>query len=123
VLLVGSRLFVPTNNVNDAFQYTIHDSHGGTNTGWVYVLIESDFGQESPAISATPSNTVVTFFGIPGRDYYVQRDTNSDFVGAGLSNFPTASAPANGEITVSDAFEDVGGPAGVSTAFYRLVAP
>ena len=119
----GTLIFVSTNNVNDAFTYTIHDGNGGTNSGTVYLIVTSMAGQGHPAVSPTPSNTTVTFYGIPGVNYHVQRDTNTDFVNPGVSNFPSGAAPTNGIIQVTDNFSDINGPDTNGSAFYRLVSP
>lgn len=117
-------IYVPTNNVNDAFQYTIHDNNGGTNTAWVYITITSSIGQEHPSVTPTPTNTTVTFYGIPGVSYQVQRDTNMDFVNPGVSNFPVMTPnPTNGAIVVTDDFNDLGGADTNGSAFYRLTVP
>ena len=76
----------------------------------------------SDVLVVASKNATVTFFGIPGADYFVQRDTNMFFTNnPGLSNFPSQTAPANGIMQEVDDFSDLGSVP--STAYYRLVSP
>jgi hypothetical protein len=117
----GNQLLVPTNGVNDAFQYTIQDGYGGTNTGWVYITLSGNYGQGKGVAANTNGTATATFYGIPGFTYVVERATNVNFT-LGFTNLSTNTvSPTNGEFTVTDTFSDLGGvPA---SAFYRLSAP
>ena len=105
-------LYQNTNAVNDQFSYTVTDGYGGANTGLVNVVISTNsvFGQTSPAISTTDGAPTISFAGIPGYSYSVDRSTD-------LSNWSviwTTNAPATGVFQ----FTDTSAP--TPTAFYRL---
>ena len=119
----GTYIFVPANNVADGFSYRVQDNHLGTNPAFVSLTTVFTFGQLT-AVTPTSSNAVVTFYGVPGVTYYVQRDTNTDFGGAGLSNFPGIEAPVAGGFQVIDDFHDLGTPPwSPPVAYYRLIVP
>jgi hypothetical protein len=119
----GTFIFVPANNLDDAFTYTIHDGYGGTNTGTVVIAIISDvFGGTTGNVTVTATNTTAILSGIPTYIYSVQRATNVTFT-LGLTNFPAVTAPANGQITNVDDFSDLFGSPNVDVpgaAYYRL---
>jgi fibronectin-binding autotransporter adhesin len=114
----ATYIYLPTNNVADAFNYTVVDGYGGTNTGTVNISVAtSAVSQATGAITLTNSTVTASFSAIPGYSYTVQRATNATFTGL-ISNFPPVTAAANGAISVTDDFADLGGvPA---EAYYRL---
>jgi len=119
----GTYIFVPANTVADEFSYTIHDGNLGTNTGYVRITTATTTGQAA-TVTPTPSNATVTFYGIPGTNYFVERTTNVGvFSGAGYSNFGTGPAAPDGSIQVIDNFSDIAAPPTPASAFYRLAAP
>ena len=127
LVIFGGLIFVPANTVADSFTYTFRDDFGGTNTtGTVNIAIANNIvsSQTNASVTLTPSNITVTFFGIPNTNYFVQRDTNTDFTSLGYTNISKA-AGTNGEIKVEDYFSDL--PGGTDntngSAFYRLVSP
>jgi Invasin, domain 3/Bacterial Ig-like domain (group 3) len=66
-------------NVMDAFNYTVSDSFGATNTGLVVITILGSPTAQSmniTGITMTNGNTLIKFAGIPGYHYYVQASTN-----------------------------------------------
>jgi Bacterial Ig-like domain (group 1)/Bacterial Ig domain len=107
-------------DVTDAFSYTVRDSRAyrpgdtvRTATGTVVVnVVIGGIGQVQ---GVTPGSTAqVTFSGLAGLPYSVERSTNlTAWVSILLTN-----APPGGLFQVSDDFSDLGGPP--SAAFYRL---
>jgi hypothetical protein len=120
----GTRIYVPTNNVDEQFTYTIHDGYLGTNSGTVHLVIVSVSGQgKTVTIDTNTQTATTTFYGIPGYTYVVQRATNIDFT-LGVTNLSTnaidigTSDPA---FSVTDNFSDLG--VVPDSAFYRLLVP
>ena len=104
-------------NVNDRLSYTIRDSYGGTNTGWIDIVVNPFV----TGLTLTPSRTTpdsVTFYGHPGYTYVLQRSTNI-FNQGGWVTISTNTISASGQGTVVDTFPDLSGvvPAG---SYYRL---
>ncbi|HTR41576.1 MAG TPA: cadherin-like domain-containing protein, partial [Pseudomonadales bacterium] len=112
-----------TPNVNDSFEYTVSDGQGGTNVGTVSIVVNNSnlFGQTSPQLAVTGTNATVTFFGIPGYQYIVDRSTNL-MTGSGWVPISTNTAPTDGVIKIMDDFRDLGIPVPPlpSPVFYRL---
>ncbi|MDB6123880.1 MAG: putative outer rane autotransporter [Pedosphaera sp.] len=119
----GTFILVPTNNVNDAFTYTIHDGQGGTNSGTVIIsLLPAVFGSASGNVTVTATNVTAVLSGIADYNYSVQRATNVNFT-LGVTNFPPVTAPASGQITNIDDFSDLFGSPNINVpdaAYYRL---
>ena len=128
-------------NIVDSFQYTISDGNGGTATGTVIITLITTTGQQQAAIlvtgggaqaqamaMATPLAVTLSFYGVPGYHYTVQREP--DLSGpwaniivtsgnAGINNskgYSVITAPSGGAFTVTDPSP----PAG--SAFYRLAS-
>jgi hypothetical protein len=59
----------------DRFTYTVADGRGGTASGFVLVQVRDDGGlsQNMLPLTTTPNGYLVTFVGIPGRTYTLQR--------------------------------------------------
>ncbi len=107
----------PTNAGNDQFAYSISDGEGGTNLGYVDIVISTNVitGQATGIIFTGGGPVTVNFAGIIGYSYGVQRSTNLlDWV-----TLWTTNAPAGGLFNYTDAFGDLGGNA-PSSAYYRL---
>ena len=78
-LQTNSALILYTNslNVNDQFTYTIQDSYGDTNTGVVNIIMNNSnpfVGQENTTIISTNGGLQMTFYGVLGYTYVVQRN-------------------------------------------------
>jgi len=104
-------------NVNDQLQYAITDGFGGFSTNVINIVINPfaaiSTGQSSEA-SVSGGKATVSFYGIIGLTYEVQRSTN-------LVNWVTISINTvgpGGKITVTDRFTDLGAPP--PAAYYRL---
>jgi hypothetical protein len=111
-----------TPNVNDSFEYTVNDGHGGTGIGTVLVIVGNNvFGQSTPNLTVSSTTVGASFFGIPGYRYSVQRSTNLT-TGLGWVNISTNVAPSTGVIQVTDGFSDLGIPVPPvpSPVYYRL---
>lgn len=87
---------------------------GSTNT---LTVGGSHFGSGRGTVSLASGKAAVVMSGISGNQYSVQRATNVTFT-LGISNFPAATAPANGSVSVMDNFSDLG--VVPKAAFYRL---
>ena len=127
-LFTNSTFILYTNsvtpNVNDRFNYTVSDGHGGTAIGTVIIIMNNNLtGQTGVYLSVSSTNTTANFFGWPGFRYAVDRSTNlAPGVGLGWVPISTNTAPTNGLILVPDAFVDLGIPVppGPAAAYYRL---
>jgi len=87
---------------------------GSTNT---LVVGGSNFGPGKGTVSLSGGKSTVVMSGVAGNKYSMERATNVTFT-AGISNFPTATAPTGGNVTNVDNFSDLG--AVPKAAFYRL---
>jgi hypothetical protein len=111
-----------TPNVNDSFNYTVSDGHGGTGIGTVLITMNNSIiGQANVNLTVSSTNVTANFFGVPGFQYTVERSTNLT-QGLGWVPISTNTAPANGLMQVVDNFQDLGIPIPPvpSTAYYRL---
>ena len=99
----GFLLYQNGNNVNDQFTYTVSDGFLGTNSGLVNVVISTNsvFGTASPIITAnnTGGPTTITYSGIPGYSYSVNRSTN---LLSGWTTVWTTNMPAGGTFQYID---------------------
>jgi autotransporter-associated beta strand protein len=109
-------LYTNSPNVNDQISYTISDSLGTTSTGVINVVINGSVtGTNSITHIQTGNPTTLTAYGIPGFSYITERSTNlTTWV-----DIATNSAAANGVISVTDNFSDLGGSP-PSSAYYQL---
>jgi len=64
--------------MNDHFSYSISDGQGGTNIGYVDIVISTNAitGQATGIIATGGGPVTVNFAGIIGYSYGVQRSTN-----------------------------------------------
>ncbi len=103
-------------NVADQIRYSISDGQGGTNIGYVNIVIQSSVtGTNSITQIITGDPTLLTAYGIPGYSYLTERSTNlTTWV-----DIATNTVGTNGLISVTDSFSDLGGSP-PSAAYYRL---
>ena len=74
------------------------------------------------ALSKAEVSATAILSGIPGYNYSVQRATNVLFT-LGVSNFPTVTAPANGQITNIDDFADLFGTPNTAASATSRASP
>lgn len=114
-----------TADANDRFSYIITDGQGGSATGQVFITVTGAVaGQTSGSIAVSGGQVNLTFYGIPGTAYQVQRSTNG--TGGPWLTFATNTAnpfgtPPVGQISLTDNFTGV--VPVPSSAFYRLFLP
>ena len=112
-----------TNNVADRFSYTIRDLRSyragdtvRTATGLVFINVTNALGIVN-TITVSGGTATVSFAGVPGYGYQVQRSTNL----VDWATLLTTNAPADGLFQLTDNFSDLGAPP--SQAYYRLRQP
>lgn len=110
----GFLLYQTTNNVNDQFTYTVNDANGGTATGNANIVVQPFVTGQNAAVTVSGSSATISFHGIPGYPYGVQRSTNL----TAWVTILTTNAPANGAFEWTDDFSDLGVVPG--SAYYRL---
>jgi len=104
-------------NVNDEINYTITDNYGETASGVINVVIINPFGQTgqlTTALTINNGNATVSFYGIIGLTYEIQRST--DLVN--WVTIDTATVGSGGQITFIDTFPGL--PSPPASAYYRL---
>jgi len=106
-------------SVADQLSYSISDGQGGTNVGYINIVLATNslVGTNSIASITNGNPTTITAYGVLGASYATERATNlapADWVILG-----TNAVGTNGVITVSDYFGDLGSNA-PSQAYYRL---
>jgi hypothetical protein len=110
--------FVNPAKLNDQISYTISDGLGDSTVGVINIVVSFNAltGQATGIVSSFNNNSVtLSFAGVPGYTYAVERSTN----------WPTwipiwtTNAPAGSFFNFTDTFGDLGGIA-PSSAFYRL---
>ncbi len=107
-------------NVADQISYSISDGQGGTNIGYVGIVINNSvIGTNSiTAFSFGTGSNTVTAYGIPLYYYILERATNlSSPVWVDIQ---TNQAATNGLINAVDTFWDLGGLPPNPSAFYQL---
>jgi len=107
-------------NVPDQISYGISDGFGGTNIGYVNIIIQGSVTGTNSITAynfTSPSSNTVTAYGIPYFSYILERSTNlSSPVWVDVQ---TNQAAPNGVINMVDLFMDLGGVK-PSPAFYQL---
>ena len=107
-------------NVNDQISYGISDGFGGTNIGYVNIVIQGSVTGTNSITAynfTSPGSNTVTAYGIPYFSYILERSTNlSSPVWVDVQ---TNQAAPNGVINMVDLFMDLGGIK-PSPAFYQL---
>ena len=119
-LMTNSSWILYTNspNVNDQISYAITDGFGGTNIGYINIVINSSVTGTNSIVSITTGSTnVVKAYGIPGYNYILERATN--LAPAVWIDVSTNAAATNGVINAMDVFNDLGNTPPAS-AYYRL---
>ena len=105
-------------NVNDQFSYSISDGQGGTNIGYVNLVVNlSVTGTNSIVGIGIGNPTTLRAYGIPGYTYITERATN--LAPPIWVDIATNTAATNGVINVFDTFWDLGSNQPAS-AFYKL---
>jgi autotransporter-associated beta strand protein len=94
----ATYIFVPTNNVADAFNYTVSDAFGGSSTATVTLNVVTSTGQTTGSINTGGGNPNLKFYGIPGSSYTIQVSTNLST----WTDVTTLTAGATGVITYTD---------------------
>jgi len=115
VISGGQVMYANTNLVDDQFSYTVADSLGATASGVITLTAGGGSGVAGQVNNFTVNGGVasMSFAGIPGYLYHVQRSTN--VVNDPWVTIWTTNAPAGGVFQ----FED--NPAPQPDAFYRLM--
>ena len=109
-------------NVNDQISYRISDGFGGTNLGYVNIVIQSSVTGTNSITAhdfTSPYSNTITAYGIPNFYYVLERATN--LTSPVWVNVQTNQANAtNGVINAADTFWDLGGVKPSPSAFYQL---
>ncbi len=110
----GSWVFYLPNGAGngDTFNYTVSDGHGGTDTKIVTVNVVR-LGGAAQNISFNAGGVTISFAGIPGCNYDVQRSADAGFTSPTV--LTTTQAPSAGVFTYTDS-----GPLNPS-GYYRLI--
>jgi hypothetical protein len=109
-------------NVNDQITYTITDATGEPSTGRINVVVNPFVSgqQNSAPLIVSGGRVALTFYGIPGLKYDVQRSTNLTAWATIESNYSVDSTGPNaGLINIIDLFSDLGYTP--PSVYYRLV--
>jgi len=109
-------------NVADQISYSISDGQGGTNFGYVNILIQTSVTGTNSIIAhnfTSPYSNTVTAYGIPNFYYILERATN--LTSPVWVDVQTNQANAtNGIINAADTFWDLGGVKPNPSAFYQF---
>jgi len=107
-------------NINDQFTYSVGDGFGGTNIGYVNIVV-SPFVAGTQTITGqqttngiTGGSFTVTYYGIPGYTYLLERSTNLTT----WADISTNTIGSGGVTNVIDNFSDL--PGAPSAAYYRV---
>jgi hypothetical protein len=117
-LATNSTLILYTNspNVNDQISYGITDGQGGTNIGYINIVVSGSVtGTNSITQIVSGNPTTLTAYGIPGYSYITERSTDMTT----WVDISTNTAASNGIISVTDNFIDLGGVQPMA-AYYQL---
>ena len=114
LLTNGTYVFVGTNTLVDSFSYMIANDNGCLSSGTVTLALATDVvGQVSASIDTSSSNPTISYAGIPGYSYSVQR-TPSMANPIVWTTIWTTNAPSGGLFAFTDPNPTH------PTAFYRL---
>ena len=101
---------------SDSFTYTVSDNRGGVSAAaTVSVTVSAVNNQQTPSITFNGGNVVLTFWGVPGTVYTIQRST--DLI-AWTDLSPTVTASTSqpyGQINYTDISPPMSG-----SGYYRL---
>ena len=103
--------FVPTNNLTGSFTYTVQDNQVGLQASALVTLNVVAQQAAQAQITNTGGQVTVSFAGIPGYTYDIQRADNVNFIP--FTVLETTNAPAAGLFIYVD-------PSPPNPAFYRL---
>ncbi len=112
--------YINSQNVNDQISYGISDGFGGTNIGYVNIVIPGSVTGTNSITAynfTSPASNTVTAYGIPYFSYILERSTN--LFSSVWVDVQTNQAAPNGVINMVDLFMDLGGVK-PSPAFYQL---
>jgi autotransporter-associated beta strand protein len=113
----STKVYVPASAADgDTFNYTVSDGYGGSTINTVTIHVTAATGQQTPgALSVDGSGNVhLTFYGVPGNQYYIQRSTTlSPPSWTDISGSPFTADATTGVITATDAL-------GTGAAYYQL---
>ena len=100
---------------SDSFTYTVSDGHGGTAVGTVNVTVSEVVNQRYGSISFSSQAVAITFWGVPGVSYTIQRSTDNmvTWSDRGLSVVANTTQPL-GKITFSETVP------GSGSGYYRI---
>ncbi len=107
-------------NVADQISYGISDGQGGTNVGYIEIVIQGSVTGTNSITACnfiSPYSNTVTAYGVPGYYYILERATNLS--SPTWVDIQTIQAATNGVINMADQFLDLGGSK-PSPAFYQL---
>jgi len=111
-------LYANPANVNDQLTYAISDGYGGSATNVINITVNPfatlSTGQNSAVPVVSGGSTTVTFYGIIGLSYEIQRSTDM----VNWVTISTQTVGSSGKITFTDTFSDLGAPP--ASAYYRL---
>jgi hypothetical protein len=108
-------------NVADQISYNISDGQGGTNLGYISIVIQGSVTGTNSITGhdfSSPYSNTVTAYGIPYFYYTLERSTN--LTSPVWVDVSTNQAAANGVINAVDTFWDLGGVKPSPSAFYQL---
>jgi len=108
-------------NVADQITYGINDGQGGTNLGYINIVIQGSVTGTNSITGhdfSSPYSNTVTAYGIPFFYYTLERSTN--LTSPVWVDVSTNQAAANGAINAVDTFWDLGGVKPSPSAFYQL---
>jgi hypothetical protein len=108
-------------NVADQITYGISDGQGGTNLGYINIVIQGSVTGTNSITGhdfSSPYSNTVTAYGIPFFYYTLERSTN--LTSPVWVDVSTNQAAANGAINAVDTFWDLGGVKPSPSAFYQL---
>jgi len=111
----GFLIYSNGNNVNDQFSYLIADPQGAMATNVVNIIVSQTLAGQVQSFGVVSGSPTLSFAGIPGYSYGVQRSTNLPV----WVTIWTTNTPSNGLFNFTDDFSDLGGVPPAS-AFYRL---
>ncbi|TAK92756.1 MAG: hypothetical protein EPO07_19120, partial [Verrucomicrobia bacterium] len=107
-------LYEPANNNNDLLTFRVKDARGGTVVKNITITVNSSgSGGTAQTITPTSNGMEVSFAGIPGFKYDVERAEDVSFT-VNLTTLATTNAPGNGLFSITDATPPS------PTAYYRL---
>ncbi len=111
----GYFFYTPANNSSDSFDYTVKDNRGGSRTRTITVTVTESVG--SVGITNNGGTAVLTFYGIPGYVYRVQRSCGDldHFLDLG----DPITAPSSGSSVGLVQTNDVPGES-CNPAYYRV---